>query len=96
MLIAIRFIPIIFEEVHRVRQAMHTRGASASFYRALVVPVMVRIITISDTLALSLETRAFELDNKHATVYHPVYFTMRDFIYVVCIFALIIGMVVLA
>lgn len=94
MLISIRFIPIIGEEVRRVRQAMRTRGASASFYRAFVVPVMVRLISISDTLALSLETRGFTLENNTATVYEPVYFTVKDGLYSFTVVLLLIGMVV--
>lgn len=96
MLIAIRFVPIIGGEVRRVRQAMHTRGAKASFYRAFVVPVMVRLISISDTLALSLETRRFDLDSKQATVYKPVAFALRDGIYCAAALGLVAGMVVFA
>lgn len=96
MLIAIRFVPVIGGEVRRVRQAMHTRGASASFYRAFVVPVMVRLISISDTLALSLETRAFDLDSKESTVYEPVRFTLRDGIFCLFVVFLLVGMVFFA
>ena len=35
----------------------------AAIYRALIVPLVMRIIGISDTLSLSLETRAFTLDD---------------------------------
>lgn len=92
MLIAIRFVPIIATEVHRVRQAMQTRGARASVYRAFVVPVMVRLISISDTLSLSLETRRFDLDDREATVYKPVRFTLRDGAYCAAAAALAIAM----
>lgn len=95
MLIAIRFVPIIGLEVRRVRQAMETRGAKASFYRAFVVPVMVRLISMSDTLALSLETRAFDLDQKEATVYEPVHFTLKDGLYMASVGILLVGMAVL-
>ena len=36
MLIAIRFVPIIGDEVNRVREAMRTRGVRGSVYRMLV------------------------------------------------------------
>lgn len=96
MLIAIRFVPVITTEVHRVRQAMRTRGARASLYRAFVVPVMVRLIGISDTLSLSLETRNFDLENRQATVYRPVRFMPRDGVYCALVAALSVGMVVIA
>lgn len=81
MLISIRFVPVVAAEVRRVREAMRTRGVRGSFYRAFVIPVMIRLMNISDTMALSLETRAFSTGKEPVSVYEPVTFKLRDFLY---------------
>ena len=96
MLIAVRFVPVVGSEVRQIREAMKTRGVRASllnfscFYRALLIPLIMRLINISDTLSLSLETRGFELENTPVTIYEPVNFTVRDGVYLVGMLALII------
>ena len=67
MLIAMTFMPKLKLEVRRVREAMKTRGAGSLlnpviFYRALVVPFIMRLVNISDTLALSVDTRGFSME----------------------------------
>ena len=95
MLIAMRFIPILIKEVKTVREAMKTRGVYASllnfkcFYRALLMPLMLRIINMSDTLSLSLETRCFDITDSDVTIYKAVNKTVRDYLFCVTIFALI-------
>ncbi|HHT16952.1 MAG TPA: energy-coupling factor transporter transmembrane protein EcfT [Papillibacter sp.] len=96
MLIAIRFVPVVQGEVGRVREAMKTRGVRHSFYRTFAVPVMIRLINISDTMALSLETRAFSTGREPVSVYKPVVFAARDAFYSAAVFALIITWVVMA
>lgn len=87
MLIAVRFIPVVGDEVRQIREAMKTRGVSASlfnikvFYRALLIPLIMRLINISDTLSMSLETRGFELEKTPVTIYKPVRFEVRDGVY---------------
>jgi len=81
MLVAIRFVPLVGGEVRRVGQAMRTRGIRRSVHRAFVVPVMIRLLSISDTMALSLETRAFSMGKEPASVYEPVRFCLRDGVY---------------
>ena len=81
MLIAIRFVPVIGDELRRVREAMRTRGVRASFYRAFIIPVMIRLLNISDTMALSLETRGFSSEDVPVSAYKSVCFTMRDGLY---------------
>ena len=57
MLIAVRFVPVVGSEVRQIREAMKTRGVRASllnfscFYRALLIPLIMRLINISDTLS---------------------------------------------
>ena len=50
-----------------------------------------RLINISDTLSLSLETRGFELENTPVTVYEPVQFTFRDGLYLSGMIAVLAG-----
>lgn len=94
MLISIRFVPIIGDEVHRVCEAMRTRGVGFSFYRAFIIPVMMRIINISETMTLSLETRAFSVGNEPVSAVEEVRFSIRDIIYCICCAALLAGLAV--
>ena len=86
MLIAMSFVPMLREEIRRVREAMRTRGAGSLLspkvlYRALLVPFAARLVNISDTLALSVETRGFCTGKVPYTVYHPVKAGVRDVIF---------------
>lgn len=90
MMIALSFFPLLGKETGRIREAMKTRGAGNAlnpriFHRAFLVPLVVRLVNISDTLALSVETRGFSADDKNYTVYRDVRFTWKD-----AIFALIL------
>lgn len=49
--------------------------------QSVFIPLVMRIIGISDTLSLSLETRAFALDNSPATVYGKVELRARDIVF---------------
>lgn len=91
MLVTLRFIPILVTEIRRIWEAMRVRGANVKWYRpdclyrAFFIPLVMRIIGISDTLSLSLETRAFALDNSPATVYGRVELRARDIIFLVAV-----------
>lgn len=83
MLITTSFVPVLSGEVRQVRAAMRTRGVTSiwnptAFYRAFLIPLLVRLVNISDTLALSVETRGFVGDDGGYTVYHPVRLAGRD------------------
>lgn len=97
MLIAVRFVPVVGAEVRQIREAMKTRGVRASlfnircFYRALLIPLVMRLINISDTLSLSLETRGFELEPTPVSIYETVRFTLKDGIYLLGIVTLLAG-----
>jgi energy-coupling factor transporter transmembrane protein EcfT len=98
MLVAIRFIPVLAAEMLRIREAMMTRGVrltrSPSYvYRAFLVPFVMRLTGISDVLALSLETRCFDMDGKGATVFRRVRFRARDAAFCAVTAALVLGMV---
>lgn len=86
LMIGIRFTGIMATEMRRIRQAMRLRGANTSWYnpkviyRAFIIPLMMRIISISDLLSLSLETRAFSMEGE-VTSYKDIYIQDRDVIY---------------
>lgn len=96
MLVTLRFIPILATEMKQIWEAMKVRGAQVSWYRpsciyrAFLIPLVMRIINISDTLSLSLETRAFTLDGT-GSVYREVKIKPRDFVFAGCTASLCIG-----
>jgi energy-coupling factor transport system permease protein len=94
MLIAIRFVPVVGYELRRVREAMRTRGVKGSFYRAFIIPVMIRLVNLSDTMALSLETRAFSTGSEAVSIYKSVRFRMRDALYCIAALGMLTGWMV--
>ena len=90
MLIALNFVPLLRIEIIRVGEAMKTRGAGSFLnpkvlYRAFLIPFVSRLVNISDTLSLSVETRGFTLDNNQMTVYKVPKFRFTDAILIVCL-----------
>ncbi len=93
ILVTLTFIPVLKHEINQIRNAMKTRGATSLwkpqvFYRAILIPLVVRIVNISDTLTLSVETRGFMCDDVEPSVYKPIHTTKRDIIFAI-IFMLI-------
>lgn len=87
MLIATSFPPVLGAEIKRVREAMKTRGAGSVlnpkiFYRAFLVPFVMRLVNISDTLSLSVETRGFSLEKVPYTVYKKEIVCMSDVLFI--------------
>lgn len=100
MLIATSFMPVLRAEIVRVREAMRTRGAGsifnpAIFYRAFLVPLVMRLVGISDTLALSVETRGFALGKVKYTVYKRETVTLSDVVFLLGVVAGAVCVVVL-
>lgn len=99
MMITLSFFPLLRGEVRQVREAMKTRGAGSMlspkiFYRAFLIPLVTRLVNISDTLALSVETRGFTTDSAaEYTVYRTVKICARDIIFAV-LFVLCTGLAV--
>jgi energy-coupling factor transport system permease protein len=90
MLIATSFVPVLRLEIKRVREAMRTRGAGSIlnpkvFYRAFLVPLVMRLVGISDTLSLSVETRGFTLDKTNYTVYKREIVALSDIVFLLAI-----------
>ncbi len=83
MLITLSFVPVLASEIRQVRSAMRTRGATSFYkpvvlYRAFLIPLIVRLVNISDTLTLSVETRAFVSDGAKPSVYKRVKVSAKD------------------
>lgn len=87
ILIATSFPPVLGAEIRRVREAMKTRGAGSVwnpriFYRAFLVPLVMRLVNISDTLSLSVETRGFSLEKTPYTVYKKEVICLSDVLFI--------------
>lgn len=90
MMITLTFFPLLTKEVRQVREAMKTRGARSSlnpqiFYRAFLIPLIMRLVNISDTLSLSVETRGFDKDSKDYSVYKTVKLRTADIIFLLIV-----------
>jgi energy-coupling factor transporter transmembrane protein EcfT len=103
MLVAVRFVPVLAGEMSRIREAMMTRGVRLALnpsyaYRAFLVPLAMRLTGISDVLALSLETRCFDIapGAGGATAFRPVRFGARDAAFCAVSAALVVWMAVWA
>lgn len=95
-LIALSFVPTLLEEIKRVKEAMKTRGSYSFFiYRAFLIPFVTRIVDISDTLSLSIETRGFDLKSKTYTIYKREKLTIFDCLYLLLIVSTLLAVVVL-
>ncbi|MDE7336776.1 MAG: energy-coupling factor transporter transmembrane protein EcfT [Clostridia bacterium] len=92
MLISTSFTGALRSEVKRVRESMKTRGAGslispAIFYRAFLIPFVTRLVKISDTLSLSVETRGYDLSKVNYTVYKKESVALSDLIFLIGIAA---------
>ena len=100
MLISMSFVPMLKGEIGRVREAMKTRGAGSVLnpkiiYRAFLVPFVMRLVNISDTLALSVETRGFTLGGSLYSVCKKEYPAISDVLFLLGIVAGAVLVVVL-
>ena len=91
MLVTLKFIPVLVGEIKQIWEAMKVRGANMNWYRPFIIPLVMRIIGISDTLSLSLETRAFTLDDSTSSVYKVIKIKARDFVFLACVIVLCAG-----
>ena len=97
MLVTLKFIPVLVGEIKQIWEAMKVRGANMNWYRpsciyrAFIIPLVMRIIGISDALSLSLETRAFTLDDSTSSVYKVIKIKARDFVFLACVIVLCAG-----
>ncbi len=92
MMITLTFFPLLGGEVRQVREAMKTRGAGSLLspqilYRAFLIPLIMRLVNISDTLALSVETRGFDKDSMDYSVYKTVKLRAADLLFLLLVLA---------
>lgn len=85
LLIVIRFIQIFREEIKRIRQAIALRGirfasTPALWSRAFFIPLTVRMLSISEGLATSLETRGFSTDSAGSS-FEVICLKRRDLVF---------------
>ena len=89
LMITFSFIPILKIEMKRIREAMKSRGIAIYnpkiMYRAFIIPLVMRITEISDTLSLSLETRGFKMTGNDYSIYKPIKLKILDLFYVLLI-----------
>ena len=101
MMVAVSFVPLLVNEIRRVRDAMRTRGVNSAWYspgivyRAFCLPFISQIIDMSDVLAISVETRGFDLAEKNATAYRTLSVEIRDVVFVLCVILVSVLAVVL-
>lgn len=100
LMIAANFFPLLYKEMKQIKDAMKTRGVNMLFnpkvlYRAFLVPLVVRMVNISDTLAISVETRGFTIDKSNVTVYKPLKFKFKDGLFCVIFLTLCIVSVII-
>lgn len=100
LLITISYLPVLKMEIKRVSEAMKTRGVGSIFnpkifYRAFLIPLITRIVDISDTLSLSIETRGFTLGKSNYTIYKKEKIYFLDVIYILGLIISIILVVLL-
>ena len=74
-------------EIKRIREAVKTRGAGSVYnpkvwYRAFLIPLVMRLVKISDTLSLSVETRGFSLGKEKYSVYKNEIFSWTDLLFI--------------
>lgn len=100
MMITLTFFPLLGTEVRQVREAMKTRGAGSLlspkiFYRAFLIPLVMRLVNISDTLALSVETRGFSNNAEDCSVYKTVRIRAVDIIFLLLVLLGAVSVVIL-
>lgn len=90
MMITLTFFPLLGGEVRQVKEAMKTRGAGSFFspkifYRAFLIPLVMRLVNISDTLALSVETRGFSNSSADCSVFKTVKLRVADIMFLLLV-----------
>lgn len=92
MLIVLKFQTLISSESRRVKIAMKTKNINIKsispllIYRAYLIPFITRLLTISDILSSSLETRGFS-SSKEYSIYKEVKLRGIDFMFLISVFA---------
>ncbi|HBR85780.1 MAG TPA: hypothetical protein DEA32_01130 [Firmicutes bacterium] len=92
VLVVFYFFPILNSERRKILMAYRIRGGNPHlpfvFFKALVTTMLLRTMSVADSLTLSLETRGFEVRNKPAVIYRPVVPRAADWAYITFILLL--------
>ncbi len=93
LMITLSFFPILAKEIAQVKEAVQTRGSGSVFspkifYRAFLIPLVIRLVNICDTLSLSVETRGFSLGEDEYSVFKQIKLNARDFVFIFLVFVL--------
>lgn len=97
ILITLRFFSVLAAEIRRIRMALRSRGIASAWrrpgllLRAYLMPLLLRIFSISDLLALSLETRGFDRDGQ-SSLYRRIRWSIRDSVFCIVLILLIGGL----
>lgn len=95
IMITYAFFPILYKEIKQIREAMKVRKTTNIFnpkilYRAFLIPLIIQLINISDTLSLSIETRGFSMYDKNYISYKKVGINWLDFMFMIFIITFIV------
>lgn len=85
LLITLRFFAVMQQEIRRIVRAIRLRGirfvtSPILYAKAFLLPLMIRVLSISDLLAVSLETRGFALHGE-SSIYEPVEVDKKDIVF---------------
>lgn len=103
MSIALRFIPILTDETGRIMNAQKARGAdfeSGGLFKRIkavipiLIPLLISALRRADELGDAMDARCYS-GSKVRTKYKKLTFTWRDLIAILCLGALITGIVLL-
>lgn len=98
LMITLSFFPILAKEIAQVKEAVQTRGAGSVFspkifYRAFLIPLVIRLVNICDTLSLSVETRGFSIGEDEYSVFKQIKLSIRDFVFIFLVLILCVGLI---
>ncbi len=99
--IALRFIPILLEEVERIRRAQVSRGArfdGGILQRIrgiipIIVPLFISTFRRANDLALAMEARCYR-GGENRSCYHQLRFQNRDYMVLSVVFIVILPLVI--
>ena len=82
------------DEMEKILKGRKLRGARGirGLVRSIMIPALIRIFSISDTMAISMETRGLNVKNK-SSIYRVVVPGVKDYIYILSVVLIsVVGM----
>ncbi len=93
MVLALRFIPLLFEEAHTIMKAQKARGIKKNII-AIISPLMIRMFRRADEISLALDARCF-VHHAQRTHFSTLHITKNDYITLsvsLCVGFVVVGM----